>query len=1145
MRLYSSLLVLERRIPMRWKSVLVFAMMAISIILWTTSQAMAFEEIYARVWVSSIEEKGRLLGERGLDVDAAGPDWLDVIVNSEQLDNLLAKGYDVRVTYWSAEERNLALFGPKGDKQFHSYSDQVAEMQQAALDHSNIMILDTLGYSIQGRMILGAKVSDNPTLEENEPEFRIIGCHHGNEYMSVEMALLMLEYLTDNYGSDPQATHLVNDMETWIIPMMNPDGRTAGTRGNALGVDLNRDYGYMWDYLTPDYFSQPETRVIREHGMKHNFSISLSFHTSGDIVNYVWNYKDFPVADSAFVVDISEEYGSFNGYWVVEGYEWYVTNGDCNDWSYGSRSSIDATIETANSNITNVWNLNRPGMLAMMERTDDGVRGVITDAGTGQPLEGMVRCVQLGLPVYADPIVGDYQKNLLPGTYTLRFSANGYQDSTITGVGVSGDASTILNVALKPALELFAVHVISCYFYDPYSYPNQYPNNPTNASAALGLPDEIFASLGRGGHVELDMGENTPIVDNDGDDFTVYEVGNNDGYNVYWCEVPYGGTWHFIGSGFGNSSFDISSLSTDSIRYIKIVDDNDGSATEMYPGCDIDAVTHPRPVIGPFITLHSHQIDDDNTGQSSGNDDGDLDFGETIEFAITLENMGDSTAYDVEATLSTTHPQVTLIQDQASYGDIPEGGTASPSTDFVFSVSAQVEDGEVIPFHLDVSAANGSWSFEEPNLLVHVPLLVYYSVDIDDILGNGNGEAEAGETCDLTITLKNQGGHDAQQVQALLVSDDTYVSVTSGSSSYPDLPPESTGESQSPYQIVIEEDCPLGHSASLILEIEALVGPYSTSDTFTLVIGKKPILFVDDDGGKSYESYVLLALDSVGVGYDVWTYDTEGCPPDTVFRLYQAVVWSTGDDYGSLSNPTTLNATDQARLMTYLDNGGNLFLSSQDLLLDNNPNTFITDYLHINGHNDDEAVGSVAGVSGDTVSDGMSFTLSYPFFNFSDYIIPDAEAAGVFFETGKSSAITRTGMQIDRTYQGSSNLVNYCALRYPAAGSSVYKVVFSSFSFEAVPQAGSYPNNSYTLMRRIMNWFGVGQSSQQWIRGDANGDQEIDGADVVYLLNYLFRGGDPPDPMEAGDANCDGSVTSGDVVYLLSYLYRDGPPPSC
>ncbi|MGB2769596.1 MAG: M14 family zinc carboxypeptidase, partial [Candidatus Zixiibacteriota bacterium] len=329
---------------MRFKSMILVTLAAVLVVLCQNPAAMAFEEIYARVWVSSIQEKGRLLGEKGLIVDAAGPDWVDVVINSQQLDDLVAKGYNVEIIYGSSQERNITLFGADWDRQFHSYSDQVAEMLQAASDHSGIMILDTLGYSIQGRMILGAKLSGNPTLEENEPEFRIIGCHHGNEYMSVEMALLMLEYLTDNYGSIPQVTHLVDDLEIWIIPMMNPDGRTAGTRSNAAGVDLNRDYGYMWRGLTPDYFSQPETKVIREHGMKNNFSISLSFHTSGDIVNHVWNYKNFPVADSAFVVDISEEYGSYNGYWVVEGYQWYVTNGDCNDWSYGSRSSIDATI---------------------------------------------------------------------------------------------------------------------------------------------------------------------------------------------------------------------------------------------------------------------------------------------------------------------------------------------------------------------------------------------------------------------------------------------------------------------------------------------------------------------------------------------------------------------------------------------------------------------------------------------------------------------------------------------------------------------------------------------------------------------------------------------------------------------------------
>jgi hypothetical protein len=63
--------------------------------------------------------------------------------------------------------------------------------------------------------------------------------------------------------------------------------------------------------------------------------------------------------------------------------------------------------------------------------------------------------------------------------------------------------------------------------------------------------------------------------------------------------------------------------------------------------------------------------------------------------------------------------------------------------------------------------------------------------------------------------------------------------------------------------------------------------------------------------------------------------------------------------------------------------------------------------------------------------------------------------------------------------------------------------------------------------------------------GDANGDGIVDVADVVYLVNFLYRNGDPPAPMEAGDANCDGIVNVGDVIYLVNYLYKDGPPPSC
>jgi len=64
-------------------------------------------------------------------------------------------------------------------------------------------------------------------------------------------------------------------------------------------------------------------------------------------------------------------------------------------------------------------------------------------------------------------------------------------------------------------------------------------------------------------------------------------------------------------------------------------------------------------------------------------------------------------------------------------------------------------------------------------------------------------------------------------------------------------------------------------------------------------------------------------------------------------------------------------------------------------------------------------------------------------------------------------------------------------------------------------------------------------------RGDVNGDGVIKASDVVFLIDYLFKSGPPPDPLESGDVNCDGLIKCSDVVYLINYLFKGGPPPWC
>jgi len=67
----------------------------------------------------------------------------------------------------------------------------------------------------------------------------------------------------------------------------------------------------------------------------------------------------------------------------------------------------------------------------------------------------------------------------------------------------------------------------------------------------------------------------------------------------------------------------------------------------------------------------------------------------------------------------------------------------------------------------------------------------------------------------------------------------------------------------------------------------------------------------------------------------------------------------------------------------------------------------------------------------------------------------------------------------------------------------------------------------------------------RYICGDCNDDGIIDVGDVVYIINYLYKGESGPDPLQAGDANSNGMLELGDVVYLINYLYKSGPPPGC
>ncbi|MBC8525661.1 MAG: hypothetical protein H8D22_02145 [Candidatus Cloacimonetes bacterium] len=99
---------------------------------------------------------------------------------------------------------------------------------------------------------------------------------------------------------------------------------------------------------------------------------------------------------------------------------------------------------------------------------------------------------------------------------------------------------------------------------------------------------------------------------------------------------------------------------------------------------------------GSHLYITEKTIDDDDTGSSYGNCDGQVDAGETIELSITLTNSGSADALDVSAELICDPEFITITQNQSNFGDINAGESAVSQINYIFEVDPDTPDGEYV-----------------------------------------------------------------------------------------------------------------------------------------------------------------------------------------------------------------------------------------------------------------------------------------------------------------------------------------------------------------------------------------------------------------------------------------------------------------
>ncbi|XP_040575872.1 carboxypeptidase D [Lepeophtheirus salmonis] len=354
---------------------------------------------------------------------------------------------------------------------YHHYKNLTEFLRFYSNEYKSISRMYSIGKSNQGRELWVMEISDNPGKHEFlEPEFKYIANMHGDETVGREMLLLLIQYLLENYESNPRVKKLVDSTRLHFMPSMNPDGFELRTRENGNMVDLNRNF--------PDQFVgdpsgfEIETSAVIKWSKSHNFILSANLHGGSLVANYPFdNNKEGHKGPSLSPDDNIFEYLSLiysnahkkmhqGGYCslerflhgIVNGANWYVLSGGMQDWNYINTNDFEITLELScdkyphPEQLSIYWDDNKEALLKYIEQVHNSVKGYAIDKETGD----IIKNITIEVEGISHPIIsgesGDFFRLLKPSQeYKVIISSEGYETKTLRGVK-TGD---VLNVTLS------------------------------------------------------------------------------------------------------------------------------------------------------------------------------------------------------------------------------------------------------------------------------------------------------------------------------------------------------------------------------------------------------------------------------------------------------------------------------------------------------------------------------------------------------------------------------------------------------------------------------------------------------------------------------------------------------------------------
>ena len=250
-----------------------------------------------------------------------------------------------------------------------------------------------------------------------------------------------------------------------------------------------------------------------------------------------------------------------------------------------------------------------------------------------------------------------------------------------------------------------------------------------------------------------------------------------------------------------------------------------------------------------FISVLEIDIDDDNSGTSSGNNDGNINPGENIEFGISLQNHGSLDAGSVSADISSESEFVTITDDTESYGNIPAGNSSYSNDDFDLTIAENTLGGTEI--RLDVFISDGSRN--EWNDIVYFTVEGAYLHPEEYSVNDGNNNIlDPGETVEMVVSITNLGTLEITDIYGTLSCPNSQITIQDAEGYFGEIHPgEQASNSGNSFEITANTQILPGSQFDLELHLHNSSG-YDQTTSFVCEVGE---VFVDDPLGPDVYGY--------------------------------------------------------------------------------------------------------------------------------------------------------------------------------------------------------------------------------------------------------------------------------------------------